>query len=64
MKIVTIKVNASLAYQISYRYLKLFMSYRALKSRNSDTHGHTFLDVLDYFEYSDISISILYYMKT
>ena len=61
----------SLVYQISYRYLKPFMSYRSLKHWTSDTHVHshtrkhthtsecqrkiTFFDVLDYSEYSDIS---------
>ena len=53
---------ASLAYQISYWYLKPFMSYRGFKRWKSDTHAHTHtsgrqlkitsLDVLDYSEYS------------
>ena len=30
-------------YQISYRYLKPFMSYRSLKRWKSDTHTHTYI---------------------
>ena len=62
---------ASLAYQILYWYLKPFMSYRGFKRWKSDTYTHarththtsgrqlkiTFLDVLDYSEYSDTNIS-------
>ena len=58
-------------YQISYRYLKPFMSYRGLKHWKSNTHTHTFgrelkitfLDVLDYSEYSDTNISNFFSRK-
>ena len=73
-KIVTVQVaTASQAYQISYRYLKPFMSYRGFKRWKSDTYTHahthththtsrrqlkiTFLDVWHYSEYSDTDIS-------
>ena len=64
---------ASLVYQISYRYLKPFISYRGLKHWTSDAHVHTqthtsgrqlkitFLDVLDYSEYSDTNISNFFF---
>ena len=64
---------ALLAYQITYRYLKPFMSYRGFKRWKSDTHTHTcthtsgrqlkvtFLDVLDYSEYSDTNISKFFF---
>ena len=66
-------VIALLVYEISYRYLKLLMSYRGLKLWKSDTHAHThthtsgrqlksrFLDVLDYSEYSDTNISKFFF---
>ena len=53
-------------YHILYRYLKLFMSYRVLKLWKSDTDAHThksgrqlkitFLDILEYSEYSETNI--------
>ena len=68
---------ASLAYQISYRYLKPFMSYRGFKRWKSDTYTHTHthtpihtsgrqlkitsLDVLDYSEYSDANSSKFFF---
>ena len=64
---------ASLVYQISYRYLKLFISYRGLKRSKSNTHAQrihahtsgrqlkiTFLIVLDY---SDTDISTFFSRK-
>ena len=55
-----------LVYQISYRYLKTFMSHRGfekLKTGHTNTHTFrhqlkiTFLDVLDYSEYFVTNIS-------
>ena len=68
---------APLVYQISYRNLKPFTSYRGLKHCNSDTYAHThththtsgrqlkitFLDVLDYSEYSDTNISKFFFSR-
>ena len=59
-------MTASLVYHSSYRYLKPFMIYRALKRWKSDTQAHTdtsgrqikitYLDVLDYSGYLDTNI--------
>ena len=67
---------ASLVNQISYRYLKPFLSYRRWNIENrththirTDTHTSehqlkiSFLDVLDYSEYSDTNISNFFSRK-
>ena len=69
---------ALLAYQISYWYIsnRLWVIVETLKIGNIHTHGHThththtsgrqlkitFLDVLDYSEYSDTNISNFFFV--